>query len=297
MLAPTRPQRCWNVADEPVKWMPASARSASSTSEISRPPPVSRLITPGGIPASSSSRIVRCAASPCVGRGLPDHRVAHERGGGGQVAGDRGEVERGDRVDEALERAVVHPVPGARATGRLVLQDLASVRHVEAPEVGQLAGRVDLGLVAGLRLAEHRGGVEPVAPRPGQQVGRAQQHRCALVERQRTPRRSGPERGLDGGLGVLVTGVGRGAQDVGVVVRGDDVDARAGRHVLAAVDRHRQLVVLAGQLGQGRLQVGPLGGARGVVPHRLVARGRCGGDSIHGADPRKSRARSVRPSG
>ncbi len=70
MFAPTCCHRCWKVADEPVKWIPASARSASSTSEISRPSPVSRLITPGGSPASSSSRIVYCAASVCVGDGF-----------------------------------------------------------------------------------------------------------------------------------------------------------------------------------------------------------------------------------
>src|SRR3712207_6032048 len=36
-------------------------------------------------------------------RRLPDHRVAHQRGGGRQVAADRGEVERGDRQHERSE--------------------------------------------------------------------------------------------------------------------------------------------------------------------------------------------------
>ena len=57
-------------------------------------------------------------------RRLPDHRVAHQRGRGGQVAGDRGEVERGDGQHEALQRAVVQPVPHARPADRLLLQDL-----------------------------------------------------------------------------------------------------------------------------------------------------------------------------
>ena len=70
MLAPTVDHRCWNVAVEPVKWMPASAGSASSTSETSRPSPVSRLITPGGSPASSSSCMVSTAASVWVGEGF-----------------------------------------------------------------------------------------------------------------------------------------------------------------------------------------------------------------------------------
>ena len=49
------------------------------------------------------------------GRRLPHHHVAEQRGRGRQVPGDRGEVERRDREHEALERPVLHPVPGARA--------------------------------------------------------------------------------------------------------------------------------------------------------------------------------------
>ena len=48
---------------------------------------------------------------------------------------------------------------------RLLLEQLAREVHVEAQEVGQLARRVDLGLLHGLRLPEHRRRVEPVAPR------------------------------------------------------------------------------------------------------------------------------------
>jgi hypothetical protein len=49
------------------------------------------------------------------GRGLrrrcfPQHRVAHQGRRGRQVAGNRGEIERGNRVDEALERTEVDPV-------------------------------------------------------------------------------------------------------------------------------------------------------------------------------------------
>ena len=70
MFSPTVRHRCWNVAVEPVKWMPASRGSASSTSETARPSPVSRLITPGGRPAASSRRIVQYADSVCVGLGF-----------------------------------------------------------------------------------------------------------------------------------------------------------------------------------------------------------------------------------
>ena len=57
--------------------------------------------------------------------GFQTHHVAHQRRRGRQVAGDGGEVERRDRVDEALERPVVGAVPDARAVGdRLVGEDL-----------------------------------------------------------------------------------------------------------------------------------------------------------------------------
>jgi hypothetical protein len=131
--------------------------------------------------------------------------------------------------------------------------------HVEPPEVGQLAGRVDLGLVAGLGLAEHGGGVHPVAPRSGQQVRGAQQDRGALVVGQRAPGRPGPQRRLDRGLGVLGGGVRARPQDVGVVVRGDDVEPGAAGHVLAAVHGDGELVLLTAHLGQRGLQARPLG--------------------------------------
>ena len=52
---------------EPVKWMPASRGSASATSDTSGPSPKTRLITPAGSPAASSSCMVRYAAAAWVG--------------------------------------------------------------------------------------------------------------------------------------------------------------------------------------------------------------------------------------
>jgi hypothetical protein len=52
---------------EPVKWMPASRGSFRATSETSGPSPNTRLITPAGSPAASSSCIVTYAAAACVG--------------------------------------------------------------------------------------------------------------------------------------------------------------------------------------------------------------------------------------
>ena len=42
---------------------------------------------------------------------LPDRDVAHEGGRRREVAADRGEVERGDGVDEPFQWPVIHAVP------------------------------------------------------------------------------------------------------------------------------------------------------------------------------------------
>ncbi len=67
MFAPTVRHRCWNVGVEPVKWIPARSGAASTTSLTARPSPVSRLMTPAGMPASRSSCMVSTAARVCVG--------------------------------------------------------------------------------------------------------------------------------------------------------------------------------------------------------------------------------------
>ena len=70
MFAPISDHRCWKVGVEPVKWMPARSGCLRATADTSMPSPGSRLMTPGGIPASSSSSISRCAATCCVGDGF-----------------------------------------------------------------------------------------------------------------------------------------------------------------------------------------------------------------------------------
>ena len=120
-------------------------------------------------------------------RRLPHDRVAHQRRRRRQVAADRREVERRDGVDEALEAALLEAVVEARRRDRLHLAELLGEVDVEAPEVGELGGRVDLGLAHRLALPEHRRGVDARAPRAGQQVGRAQQHGGAVGQRPRAP--------------------------------------------------------------------------------------------------------------
>src|SRR5439155_4198288 len=100
---------------------------------------------------------------------------------------DRGEVERRDGEDEALERTVLESVPHAWARDRLLLVDPRHELHVEAEEVDRLARGVDLRLVRGLRLAEDRRGVERVAPRARQELRRAEVDRGALLPRPTRP--------------------------------------------------------------------------------------------------------------
>ncbi len=282
MFSPTVRHRRWNVGVEPVKWMPARSRSGSSTFDTARPSPCTRLMTPGGRPAASSSAIVQCADER-LGRGrLPHHDVAHQRRRGGQVAADGGEVERGDRVDEALERTVVRAVPDALAVGhRLLAVDLAGEVHVEPQEVDQLAGGVDLGLDRRLGLAEHRRGVEGGAPRPGQQLGGLEEDGRAVVERQRAPARRGPLRGVEGLLRVGRGGALEDAEPVPVVERRADDGAAAAAHHLLAVDPVRQVDPLAPHLPEPLLEGGPLGAAGGVVQDRLVDGGGHSGDGVH----------------
>ena len=130
-------------------------------------------------------------------RWLPDDRVAHQRRARREVPADRREVERRDGEDEALERPVLHPVPGPGRGVRLLVVDAQHELHVEAEEVRQLARRVDLGLVRGLRLPEHGRGVERRAPGPGEELGRSEQDRGAVLPRRSVPVLPGLACGLD----------------------------------------------------------------------------------------------------
>src|SRR5439155_13556398 len=60
----------WKTGVEPVKWTPARSGLASAGSPISEPEPYTRLITPGGNPASSYSFIRKCAEYAAVDAGF-----------------------------------------------------------------------------------------------------------------------------------------------------------------------------------------------------------------------------------
>jgi hypothetical protein len=184
--------------------------------------------------------------------------------------------------DEALERPQLLHVPHAAARDRLLLVELLGERGVEAPEVDQLARRVDLRLVAGLRLSEHGRRVEALPPRGGQQLGGAQEHRGPRLPAHRRPLAAA----VLGGQHRAAHHVGvrhvEAADHLAVVVRHHDRVDAAGVHPLAADDAG-DLDLLAGLARQLGLERRALGAARCVAEDRLVDGGRDGDHGVvHG---------------
>ena len=181
----------------------------------------------------------------CGGRRrLPDDRASHERRRRGEVPADAAEVEGADREDEALEWPVLQAVPDPGRRVRLLRVDAQHEVDVVAPEVDHLAHGVDLGLVRGLRLVQHRGRVQRGAPWPGEELGRAEEHRRALVPRH--PRPVGVRRvgGGDRLLDMLGASLGDVGEDVALAVRHDRLEGLVRVDVLAA-DDHRNRDALA----------------------------------------------------
>ena len=215
---------------------------------------------------------------------LPDDGVPHQRGRAAEIAADRGEVERADREDEAFERPVLHPVPDARRRDRLLRVDPEHELDVEAPEVDQLGGGVDLGLVGRLRLVEHRRGDERRAPRAGEELGGAEVHRSSLLPGQPRPVGMRLARGVDRHLHVLRATFRDVRENVLLAVRHDRLGRLLGLDLLAA-DHHRNRDPLALHLGEADAQLLSLGRAGRVAADRLVHRRRRSEDSgcAHGA--------------
>ena len=220
------------------------------------------------------------------GRGrLPEHRVPHQRRRAREISSDAREVEGADREDEPFERPVLHAVPDAGRRVRLLRVDPRDVVGVEAPEVDHLAHGVDLRLVRGLRLVEHRRRVQRRAPGPGEELGRAQEDRRALVPGSARPVRVRFARGVDGLLDVLGAALADVGQDVALAMRHHRLERLVGVDVLAA-DDEGDADALALHLAQASLQLGALGGAGCVGLDGLVDRRGRAEDSVgaHGAD-------------
>jgi hypothetical protein len=90
-------------------------------------------------------------------------------------------------VVAGFQRAVIHAIPGPGRRHGLCLLELLAEVDVPAPEIDQLAGSIDFGLLHTLALAQDGRRVEAVTERATQQICRPKEHRSA-----RLPGRSGP---------------------------------------------------------------------------------------------------------
>jgi len=121
--------------------------------------------------------------------------------------------------------------------------------YFEAPEVDQLAGGVDLGLVGRLRLPEHRRGVERLTPGPGEQLGGAKQDCRALFPRRARPVLPGLGRSGDRPLDLGRTALVHRGEHLRTVVRLNGLERVPGAHLLAA-DHERDLDLPRLHLGE-----------------------------------------------
>lgn len=144
--------------------------------------------------------------------GLPNHDVAHEGGGTRQVAGNGREVEGAHGVDETLEGAVLETVPQAgRIVFGLLREELLGVVDVEAEEVSQLGGGINLGLPGVLALTENGSGHDLVPVLVGDEIGSFEEDGGTIGERESLPRGLGRQGSINGlvdigGSGSVVVG-------------------------------------------------------------------------------------------
>jgi hypothetical protein len=167
---------------------------------------------------------------------------------------------------------VIDPVPHARRGHRLLGVDPLREIAVEAEEIDELTGGIDLGLKNRLALTEHGGRVHPLAPRSGQQVGRLEEHRRAVLEAparpvpMRPPGR-GHRRAESARVGLMRIG-----QVMRMPMRRNHPDCLPGSDILAVHD-DRDVGDGATQPLELRLDRRALRSSRCVGQHRLVARG------------------------
>ena len=149
--------------------------------------------------------------------------------------------------------------------------ELSCIPGVEAPEVNQLARRVNLCLKHGLGLVQHRRCVDAIAPIAREQVCAALEDCRACLEPERNPVRLRCNRGRARSLYFRPAGKVHLRQHVAMVVRDNLFDGIPREDLLAINDawhlHHR------GQLPvQLVLQRSAFRAAGGVVQYRFVGR-------------------------
>lgn len=144
--------------------------------------------------------------------GLPHNDVAHQGRGARQVTGNGSEIEGAHGVNETLQRAILETVPQTR---RVVLgllgEKLLRVVNVEAEEVCQLGGGVNLGLPCVFTLAEDGRGHDLIPVLVGDEVGSLEEDGRTVGEGQSLPGGLGGQSSLDGpvdigGSGSVIVG-------------------------------------------------------------------------------------------
>lgn len=130
--------------------------------------------------------------------GLPDNDVTEKSRGTRQVTGDGSEVEGADSIDKTLKGTVLDTVPDTRRVVHgLGVVELLGVVNVEAEEVSQLGGGIDLGLPSVLALAEHGSGHDVVSVLGGDEVGGLEEDGSSVVEGECLPGGLGSQSSVD----------------------------------------------------------------------------------------------------
>ena len=189
-------------------------------------------------------------------RGLVDHRVAADNGGGGHASADgQGEVPRPDDRGDALAlvEVLVHLARGvAHAPGRAQAEHLAAVVLQEVDGLGH----VGVGLVPLLAYLQHLQGREGVDV-AAHDVRSLEEHLGALGRGHIAPGQEGLPGHVDGFAGLLQSGLADPAHDLRRVGRVVGVQGLGGAHLLAADDQRVGCAEVFAHLGQGLFHARP----------------------------------------
>ncbi|EMR00971.1 hypothetical protein ADICEAN_03899 [Cesiribacter andamanensis AMV16] len=200
---------------------------------------------------------------------FPHHGIAQHGGGCGQVAGNGGKVKGGKGKHKTFQRAVLQAVPDAGGALGLHLVHLAHEVNVEAQKVDELTGRINLGLVGILGLAQHGGGIESGPVGAGNQLGSFQENAGAHFPAHAFPQLLGIQGGLYGLLHMLGIALVVIAQHMLMIMRGTHFFLFLCTHFFAAYV-HGHIYLLAAKILQGLFKRLALSRAWSVVENGFV---------------------------